>query len=304
MEIWQLNTFKVVAKTLHFTQASQELNLTQSAVSHQIKSLEEELGVTLFSRGKRRISLTSHGNRVLNYANKMLNQVDLMRQEIKDNKESLQGTIKVVAVPRSLNSPFPHIKQDFEAIHPDIELSFEAVLESETVFENLRKGTSDIGFTTKNEDFEDVLPIPWGKFEMLFVVGKNHRLVGKKEIALNELQDEEWILFEEESWLRRKTNEMFAEQNFTPKKISDSNDGATISALIKDGVGVGFLPSWGIVDILEEGKLVNIKLKKVKVETPLNIVILPTNNSKLVSLLVNYLLEKRVQGIDLHKKST
>ncbi len=303
MEIWQLNTFKVVAKTLHFTQASQELNLTQSAVSHQIRSLEEELGVRLFFRDKRKVSLTSQGNRVLDYANRMLNQVDLMRREISENKDSLQGTIKIVAVPRSLNSPFPRIKQEFQSKFPEIELWFEAVLESETVFENVRKGISDIGFTTKNEDFEDVLPIPWGKFEMLFVVGKNHRLADKKEIDLNELQNDEWIMFEEGSWLRRVTDELFSDHSFTPKKISDSNDGATVGALIKDGAGVGFLPSWGIIDVLEEGKLINIKLKKIKCETPLNMVISTTNRSKLVSVLVDYLLEKRVKGIDLYKKS-
>jgi DNA-binding transcriptional LysR family regulator len=301
MEIWQLNTFRVVAKTLHFTKASEELKLTQSAVSHQIKSLEEDLGVRLFSRDKRHISLTSQGNRVLDYANKMLNQIDIMKREIEENKESLQGTLKIVAVPRSLNSPFSQIKHDFQSKYADIDLRFEAVLESEAVFENIRKGISDIGFTTKNEDFGDLLPIPWGKFEMLFVVGKKHPLAYKKEVSLDQLKEDEWVLFEEDSWLRRRTNEIFSNHNFKPRKISESNDGAVVSSLIKDGVGVGFLPSWGIVDILDEGKLIQVKLKKVKCDTPLNIVILPSNQPKLVSVFVNYLIEKKVEGIDLYK---
>lgn len=302
MEIWQLNTFCVVAKTLHFTRASEELNLTQSAISHQIKSLEEELGVRLFNRDKRRISLTSQGSRVLKYANKMLHQVNVMRREIEENKESLQGTIKIVAVPRSLNSPFYQVKQHFESIYPDINLFFEAVLSSEAVFENVKKGISDIGFTTENEDFRGLMPIPYGSFEMMFLVGKNHRLAGKKEVDLKDLENENWLLFEKGSWLRRKTDEIFSQQNFQAKTISETNDGATIFLLIKDGGGVGFLPKWGILEGLEEEKIIPVKLKGVKTFTPLNIVVSPENHSKLVSVLVNYLLKKQLEGIEIEQK--
>ena len=124
MELWQLNTFRVVAEKLHFTRASEELNLTQSAVSYQIKSLEKELGVKLFNRNKRKISLTSQGQKVLKYANKMLQQIDKMKREIKENRETLSGEIKIVASTRSLSSPFPKIKKAFQKIYEDAELSF------------------------------------------------------------------------------------------------------------------------------------------------------------------------------------
>jgi DNA-binding transcriptional LysR family regulator len=302
MEIWQLKTFSMVAKNLHFTRAAVELKLTQSAVSHQIKSLEDELGVKLFFRDKGKVSLTPQGNRVLDFVNKILHQVDLMKQEIEDNKDSLQGILKLVAVPRSLNVPYSQIKRDFQSVYPGVELFFEAVISSEAVFENVRNGVSDIGFTTRNENFGDVLPIPYGKFEMLFVVGKDHRLANRKEVSLNELKEEDWVLFENESWLRRKTDEIFSHHKFTPKNMSESNDGAIIRSLIKDNGGVGFLPEWGIVDGLEEGKLVQIKLRGIKSEMPLNIIISPQTRSKLVSIFVNYLLEKKIEGIELYKK--
>lgn len=303
MEIWQLNTFSVVARTLHFTRASKELNLTQSAVSHQIKSLEIELGVRLFNRENRRISLTSQGTKVLDYANKMLHQVKIMQREIQENKEVLEGTIRIIAVPRSLNSPFYQVKRHFESLHPDIQLFFEAVISSDSVFENIKKGASDIGFTTETEDFRGLIPIPYGSFEMLFVVGRNHRFAKQKEVTLNELSEEQWILFEKGSWLRRKTDEIFSDHDFTPQKISETNDGATVFLSIKDGAGVGFLPKWGILDGLEEGKVVPVKLKGVKTITPLNMVISSENHSKLVSVFIDYLLKKQLEGIDLERKS-
>jgi DNA-binding transcriptional LysR family regulator len=301
MEIWQLNTFAVVARTLHFRRAAEELELTQSAVSYQIKSLEEELGVQLFFRDSRQISLTEQGLRILDYAKKMLHQVEAMRQEIVEKKESLQGTLKLVAVPRSLNNPVYQIKRDFEKQYPDINLFFEAVIDSEQVFKNVQTGISDIGFTTENNDFRELMPIPYGSFEMIFVVGKNHRLAKEKEVEFQDLENEKWLLFEKGSWLRRKTDEIFLQNSFEPAKISESNDGATIFLSIADGAGVGFLPKWGILDGLKERKIFPVKIEGVRALTPLNIVIKENNRSKLVCVFIDYLLEKQVEGFNLFK---
>jgi DNA-binding transcriptional LysR family regulator len=303
METWQLNTFSVVAKNLHFTKAAEELKLTQSAVSHQIKSLEEELGVKLFLRKNKQNFLTPQGKKVLNYAERILLQIELMRKEIKENKDSLQGKIKIVAVPRSLNVPFHEIKREFQMMYPDIELFFESAINSDTVFENVRKGISDIGFTTQNQDFQDLLMIPFGKFEMLFVVGKNHPLNKKKKAILSDLENEEWALFEEGSWLRKQTDNIFLQQNFVPKIVSESNDGAVIRSLIKENSCVGFLPNWGIIDALEEKKLISVTIKDVKNSVPLNIAISAGNSSKLTGLFINFLLEKKLKGIETYKNS-
>jgi LysR family transcriptional regulator, carnitine catabolism transcriptional activator len=301
MEIWQLNTFNVVAKHMHFTKASKELNLTQSAVSYQIKSLEEELGVKLFSRENRRILLTSQGDRVLDYTKRLLHQVDVMRNEIEENSDSVKGTVKIVTVPRSLNNPFFKLQRSFETDNPGIELFFESVIASESVFENVRKGISDIGFTSQTVGLDDLLSIPYGRFELLFVVGKSHPLAKKKEVKLSNLQNERWILFEEGSWIRKKTDEIFSRQSFDAKLITRSNDGAMIFSMISDGAGIGFLPKWGILDGIKEGKVVPIKLKDVSNYIPVMLLIRPENHSKPLGLFVDYLLKNRVDGFAYDK---
>lgn len=305
MEIWQLNTFSVVAKTLHFTRASQELNLSQSAVSHQIKSLEEELGVQLFVRDKRHVTLTSKGQIVLEYANKMLDQVDVMRREIEETRYALKGELKIVAITRSLENPFPFIREGFRELYKDIELSFESVIDSKTVLEHVKKGVSDIGFSTNTELLllyhKDLLTIPYGMFEMNFVVGRHHPLSKRDKISLHELENEKWILFEKGSWLRRVSERIFAIHGFKPKHIYDSNEGFIIRSLAENGEGIALLPSWGIVDELKLGNLIPIRLKQVNPCVQLNIIISPVHRSKLVSLFVNYLLKKKVSGIQLLK---
>ena len=76
MELWQLRTFTAIAETLNFTKASEKLHLTQSAVSHQMKALEEELGVPLFIRAKSGVVLTDAGKIALEYAVRILNEAE------------------------------------------------------------------------------------------------------------------------------------------------------------------------------------------------------------------------------------
>ena len=84
-------TFCVIADTLNFTKASERLNLTQSAVSHQIKSLEDELGVKLFVRGKRGVKLTDAGRSAVESSRRILDEAESMRQQVAGREQALAG---------------------------------------------------------------------------------------------------------------------------------------------------------------------------------------------------------------------
>src|SRR5215475_13909192 len=82
MELSQLKTFRLVAETLNFTRASERLHMTQSAVSHQIKALESELGEPLFIRAKRGVKLSQAGKIALEYVERILDDTEAMRERI------------------------------------------------------------------------------------------------------------------------------------------------------------------------------------------------------------------------------
>ncbi|MDQ3061861.1 MAG: LysR family transcriptional regulator, partial [Acidobacteriota bacterium] len=102
MELWQLRTFRAVAENLNFTKASEQLFLTQSAVSHQIKSLEAEFGVPLFIRGKRGVLLTDAGKTALLYAIKILDEAEEMREFVAGRERALAGRVRVAAATQAL----------------------------------------------------------------------------------------------------------------------------------------------------------------------------------------------------------
>src|SRR3972149_2304927 len=88
MELSQLRTFRVVAQTLNFTRAAARLALTQSAVSHQIKSLETELGEPLFIRAKRGVKLSSAGQASLEHAVRLLDEAEALRERVSGGEHS------------------------------------------------------------------------------------------------------------------------------------------------------------------------------------------------------------------------
>src|SRR5258706_12812842 len=107
MEIWQLRTFCEIADTLNFTKASEKLHLTQSAVSHQIKALEEELGVSLFIRAKRGVLLTDAGKSALEHAKRILSEAEQMLEHVAGRERGVAGRVRVAGGTQALVYPFP-----------------------------------------------------------------------------------------------------------------------------------------------------------------------------------------------------
>lgn len=97
MEMSQLRTFRAVAEALNFTRAAERLHLTQSAVSHQIKALEEELGEPLFIRAKRGVKLSQAGKIALEYVERILDETEAMRERISGRERSPTGRVRVAA---------------------------------------------------------------------------------------------------------------------------------------------------------------------------------------------------------------
>ena len=95
MDLRSLKYFVVVAQELNITRAAEKLNMSQPPLSNQIKALEEDLGVTLFIRGKRHLQLTEAGSLLLRRANQVLELTDKTRQELQEMQNGLSGTITI-----------------------------------------------------------------------------------------------------------------------------------------------------------------------------------------------------------------
>jgi DNA-binding transcriptional LysR family regulator len=299
MELWQLRTFTTVAKNLHFTRAAEELNLSQPAVSHQIKLLETEIGEPLFLREKEGILLTKAGQTMYEHAAKILDIADEMRLEIKDNEDALSGKIKLGVVTRGLGNPFPLLYREFKKKYRDINIAFQSEYKLEDIVEKVRTGSIDIGLVTHEPDLSGLVVMPYGEYEILLVVGKNHRLANKSEVTLEDLQDQDWVTFEAGNRLRLSSRDYAAKVGIVPKTVYDTNDGSVVRTMVAYDNKISLLPEWGVFEELQEGKIVAIKVKDFRYIIPINLIWKASRRTKTMSAVLTYLLESKMEGIKL-----
>ena len=290
MELWQLRTFTVIAETLNFTKASEKLHLTQSAVSHQMKALEEELGVPLFIRAKSGVILTDAGKIALEYAVRILNEAEELREKVSGK---VSGRVRVAAATQALVHLFAPLFEEFMDAFDSVELVFRTTVSTEQTVEDILEGVADVGFASLavyspvlqvTEIFDD---------ELVLVVGKKHRLAKQKEISIKELEKERWILFERGASIRRATDDFFKKVRVEPEMALESNDTYFIKLMIEHGLGVSLMPSWAVREETKSGKLAQIRIKRHELRRSVSMVSLKGAQSAPIRAFIEFILEQK-----------
>jgi DNA-binding transcriptional LysR family regulator len=260
MELWQLRTFRAVAETLNFTRAAERLNLTQSAVSHQIKALETELDEPLFIRAKPGVKLSEAGKIALDYAVRILDEADALTERISGSEHSPKGRVRAAAATQAFVHLFASLFESFMRAHPGIELSFRTTVSTEQTVTDILNGAADVGFASMpvyspalqvTELFED---------ELVLIVGRTHRLALQAEAKVEEIERERLILFERGASIRRATEDFFKRVGIRPELALESNDTYFVKLMVEHGLGISLLPSWAVREEVLAGKLAQLKI--------------------------------------------
>src|SRR6476620_9730303 len=261
MELWQLRTFNEIAETLNFTKASERLNLTQSAVSHQIKALEDELGIKLFVRGKRGVKLTDAGRSAIESSRKILDEVESMRQRVAEREQALAGRVRVAAATQALVYLFAPLFEHFMDSHESVELVFRTTANTEQTIGDIVEGIADVGFASMAVYSPTLEVIELFNDELVLVVGKKHKLSSRKNVSIGEIEKERWILFERGASIRRATDDFFKNVRVKPEKALESNDTYFVKLMVEHGLGISLMPSWSVKEEVRSGKLAQLRIK-------------------------------------------
>jgi DNA-binding transcriptional LysR family regulator len=272
MEMSQLRAFRVVAETLNFTRAAERLNLTQAAISHQIKALETELGEPLFIRLKRGVQLSPAGIVALEYAERILDDAENLREQVSGAERALVGRVRAAAATQAFVHLFAASFESFMRTNPHIELSFRTTVSTEQTLADVLNGTTDVGFASLphyspalqvTELFED---------ELVLIVGNRHRLAPKRDgdgdgdgagaavVTAQEIERERLIMFERGTSIRRTTEDFFKRAGIRPALALESNDTYFMKRMIEHGLGISLLPSWAVREEVEAGKLAQLAI--------------------------------------------
>jgi DNA-binding transcriptional LysR family regulator len=248
MELSQLRTFRVVAETLNFTRAAERLGLTQSAVSHQIKSLETELGEPLFIRAKRGVKLSPAGQAALEHAVRILDEAEALRERVAGGEHSPAGRVRAAAATQAFVHLFAPLFEAFMREQPRIDVSFRTTASTDQTVADILNGAADVGFASLPVYSPALRVTSLFEDELVLVVGHSHPLAGRAWATIEDVRQERLILLERGSSIRRATDEFFNKVGIQPALALESNDIAFIKLMVERGQGISLLPAWAVRD--------------------------------------------------------
>ncbi len=273
--------------------------MSQPAVSHQIKSLEDELGEPLFIRDKDGIVLTKVGKTLFEHATKILDIADEMRMEIEDNVDSLSGKVVLGVATRGLGNPLAVFIEEFRETHNRINLTIHNEYEIDDIIRGVRNGKIDIGMVVPGFNYDGLELIPYGEYERWIVVGRNHPLATHEKVTIEDLQNQDWVTFEPKNFTRATIREFVKKFGIVSKTVFETNDGALIRSMVTNGNKISILPEWGIYEELKDGRIIALKVKEFRSKTRVELVWRKNRRTKSMSAVLTSLLKEKLEGIHL-----
>ena len=295
MEMTQLKTFKAVAETLNFTRASERLGLTQSAVSHQIKALEEELGEPLFIRAKRGVKLSQAGKAALEHVQRILDETETLRERIGGRDGTPSGRVRAAAATQAFVHLFAGLFEAFMRSHPGIEVSFRTTVTTEQTIADILNGAADVGFASLAVYSPALDVTKLFDDELLLVVARDHRLAKRSEATVADLDSERLILFERGASIRRATDQFFDSVGVRPDLALESNDTYFIKLMVEHGLGISLLPSWAVKDEVEAKKLAKLRIAGHSLKRSVSMVSLGKFQASPTRAFHRFILEHRAR---------
>lgn len=240
MDMRDLESFVAVAEELHFGRAAARLHISQPPLSLRIRELEASLGVALFLRSTRTVSLTQAGTALLPSARQALIQMELTRQVADSIRAGERGLVRIGFAGASSQRSLPRLSRAVREEYPGIELELHSQTYVYTALEMLASGRLDLAFAR--------LPSPRAALasrvveieEIVCALPDSHRLAGRTTVALTDLIDDDFVSLpvDQGSILQATMFALCITAGFQPRVVQIAPDSATVLALVAAGVGV------------------------------------------------------------------
>jgi DNA-binding transcriptional LysR family regulator len=242
VELRQLQYLRHIARVSGFRRAADELDMSQATLSEQIKLLEQELGVRLFERGGRNLTLTRAGHTLLARAERILEEVKAAQDEMLEFAHLDRGQLIVGTM--TGNGPFwlPGFLAAFMRQHPHLELTLVERV-SGVLLKMLESGEVHVACILVPTEAPNVPPdIELRQVysrELVVVVARHHRFANRTSISLEEVAGERLILTSPEEAPRRVVERAFAARNLQPQVSFEADDPMTLIGLAAEGIAIG-----------------------------------------------------------------
>ena len=271
MEIRQLRAFLAIAEAKTFTAGARRVNVTQAAISMQIRQIEEELGLPLFTRTPRRVILTEAGEFLLERARSIIREHDTAVAEIAELGGVEHGRLRIGSASAEFATvQLPRILIALKKVFPNAELGISAGT-SAALVDKLLHGDIDIAFVSLPVENTGILTELLFSDQIVAIGHPQHPLAGKRTISAATLAGETLILGERGGNTRRLIDNMFDSANVRPNIVMELSRQEAINQMVEANLGIGTAGAKTIASEIREGRLVSWKIDGYEIKWELGL---------------------------------
>lgn len=252
-----LHYFYEVARHGSFTRAARELLVSQSALSVQIRALENALGSRLFDRRRGGVVLTDAGQRAFAVAERVFADVDQLIADFRQSDRVLAGAVSVGTVNSIGIYVFPSLLGAYRAKFPDVRIHID-FRESERVMDQLIQGKTDIAVVPWERSYPDLNAIPLTRQKLFIVALPDHPLARAERVNPRDLEAHPFVGYHEGMHTRAMIDALFKRMAITVNYVVESTNAATIKYMVLAGMGLGFLPEAAVAGEIRRGQLIRL----------------------------------------------
>ena len=271
MQIETLKVFCDLVDTASFSQAASLNSITQSAVSQQIRALEQRYHVSLIERGKKNFAVTQEGKAFLQASREILHTFESLGDRIKELQNVVAGELHVATVYNIGLHELPPFLKKFKGAYPEVNVLVN-YRRSAQVYTDVLEGDADLGlvaFPTKRtglvvEDFR--------RDKLVLICHPGHPLAERDHVTLHDLEGVKFIAFEDDLPIRKVVDRLLREQGIHVQQTMEFDNVETVKRAVEIEGGVSIVPQTSVEDEVRNGELVALEVEGFGLWRPLAVI--------------------------------
>lgn len=268
MQIESMKVFCDLAETESFTRAAQINNITQSAVSQQINSLEKQFHSLLIERSKKKFRLTREGQVLYEYSKQIIQTYESLQSRLQEIKDIVSGTIRVATIYSiGLHDLPPYLKR-FLKSYPTVNVHVE-YRRSNQVYEDVLGNVVDLGLVAYPTRDPKLEVVPLRKDMLVLICHPGHPLARNKGIRLSALAGQKFIGFEPDIPTRKAIDKILKDQNVEVHHVMEFDNIETVKRAVEIDAGISIVPQGTISQEVSKQTLAEVRIEDADFYRPL-----------------------------------
>ena len=272
MQIETLKVFCDLSETESFTKAAQINDITQSAVSQQIRSLENQFKATLIERSKKKFRLTREGQILYEHSKQIIQTYDMLRAQLQELRDVVSGTLRVATIYSIGLYDLPPYLKRFLKTHRTVNVHVE-YHRANRVYEDVLSNVCDVGlvaFAVKESRLE---VIPLWRDKWVLVCSPRHPLASRESVPLSSLRGERFISFEPDIPTRRAIDKALRAEGVEVQHVMEVDNIETVKRAVEIELGISVIPQSTVATEVRNGTLAQIEIAGADFARPVSAIL-------------------------------